>query len=104
MKHFTCDLCSTHLEAGLALRYVVRIEGTVAAEPAELTDTDLDSDSIEMMAELMQNIESGECDDPLAVPPSHSRHEYDLCPACYKRFLADPLGLESRRKIQFSDN
>jgi hypothetical protein len=106
MRHFSCDLCGKSLVCGEVTRYVVRVDGFAANDPVSLTDTDLDADSIDLMAELMERIESGECDDPMAddAPPANARREYDLCPNCYVKLLADPLGLESRRKLQFSDN
>ena len=107
MRHFSCDLCGKSLAVGYSPRYVVRVEGYAAPEPTdEPSDADVDADSVELMTELMERIESGECDDPAAddAPPTTARREYDLCACCYAKMLADPLGLESRRKLQFSDN
>jgi hypothetical protein len=106
MRHFSCDLCGKSLTPGSDSRYVVRVEGFAAVEPLVLADEDLETDSIEAMAELLEEMEVREClDEPVADdPPANARREYDLCPCCYRKLLSDPLGLESRRKLQFSEN
>jgi hypothetical protein len=105
MRHFSCDLCGKSLTPGSESRYVVRVEGFAAVEPTVLTDADLDTDAIEAMDELLQEMEVGDCDDTTADDlPANARKEYDLCPCCYRKLLSDPLGLESRRKLQFSQN
>lgn len=108
MRHFSCDLCGKSLNPGSGNRYVVRVEGFAAVEPFMLNDEDLDTDAIDAMTELLENNDESHCDDEAATvidePPANARREYDLCPCCYRKLLADPLGLESRRKLQFSDN
>lgn len=108
MRHFSCDLCGKSLIPGADSRYVVRVEGFAAVEPTILTEDDLDTDSIEEMAELLEEMGvEEECREAVAAadePPANSRREYDLCPGCYQKLLSDPLGLESRRKLQFSKN
>jgi hypothetical protein len=108
MRHFSCDLCGKSLTPGSDARYVVRVEGFAAVEPLLLTDADLDTDAIEEMAELLEEMEVAEdCRDEVAAEedlPANARREYDLCPCCYRKLLTDPLGLESRRKLQFSEN
>jgi hypothetical protein len=109
MRHFSCDLCGKSLTPGSDARYVVRVEGFAAVEPALLTEEDLDTDTIDAMADLLEELEDTEHLDELPTtagddPPANARREYDLCPCCYRKLLADPLGLESRRKLQFSEN
>jgi hypothetical protein len=109
MRHFSCDLCGKSLTPGSDARYVVRVEGFAAVEPAVLTEADLDTDSIDAMADLLEELGETEqiVDETPATGdelPANARREYDLCPCCYRKLLADPLGLESRRKLQFSQN
>jgi hypothetical protein len=102
MRHFSCDLCGKDLTPGADARYVLRMDARPAAEPAELTPADLDADAIEDMAALLDELEAG---GPAGPDLSAARAlEYDLCPDCYKRFLADPLGREQSRKLSFSPN
>ena len=42
--------------------------------------------------------------DVSGVLPVFAKKEYDLCGHCYAKFLSDPLGLDSRRKLPFSRN
>ena len=108
MRHFSCDLCGKSLTPGSDSRYVVRVEGFAAVEPTMLTEDDLDTDTIDAMADLLEELEVDDrLDDAPAAddePPANARREYDLCACCYRKLLADPLGLESRRKLQFSQN
>jgi hypothetical protein len=108
MRHFSCDLCGKSLTPGSDARYVVRVEGFAAVEPAVLTEADLDTDAIDAMADLLEELDDAEQLDEAPAAgddlPANARREYDLCPCCYRKLLADPLGLESRRKLQFSQN
>ena len=71
--------------------YVVRID--VFADPSmpplsteELAKMNLDETLDELMAE-MKGMTADEIQDGV-----HRRFEYRLCPACQRRFLANPLG------------
>ncbi len=102
MRHFSCDLCGKDLTPGPDARYVVRMEVYPAAEPGELTATDLDADQVTAMAEMLEELEAN---GPSAGPAVQPRKtvEYDLCPGCHRKFVADPLG-RSGRKLRFSPN
>lgn len=108
MRHFSCDLCGKSLPPGGDARYVVRVEGFAAVEPPVLTDADADADTVEEMdaflEELAENERLADEGERTDDAPANARKEYDLCPKCYAKLLADPLGLESRRKMQFSQN
>lgn len=102
MRHYSCDLCGKDLTLGTDARYVVRMEVSVASEPALLTPADLDQDSVEAMAELLDELEADGLD-ALPSAPATRPMEYDLCPTCHRKFLADPLG-RMGRKFHFSKN
>jgi hypothetical protein len=102
MLHYSCDSCGKDLTPGVTARYVVKVEAFAAADPAELTEADLDTDHVEAMAELLSEIEDGE-----AAPepvPARKAMQFDLCPGCYGKFVADPLGRETAPKFDFSEN
>ena len=101
MRHFSCDLCGKDLTAGADARYVVRMEVFPAADPGQLTAADLDQDHVEAMAAFLEEIEAG---GPAAVDSGERSMEYDLCPGCHRKFVADPLGREAGRKHRFSKN
>ena len=99
MLHFSCDICSKDLLPGGAGRYVVKMEAYPAADPAGLTDDDLSPDHVEEMARLLsEQEEAGE-----EVVPAGKKLRFDLCRACYEKFLADPLGRE-KAEFDFSQN
>lgn len=102
MQHFTCDLCGRKLRPGDDQRYVVKMEAYAAYDPTEITEADLDEDSIEAVSELLQNKEEDELDTEMIEP--YKKMSYDLCPDCHKRFLRDPLNKEAAQKFHFSKN
>ena len=112
MRHFSCDLCGKDLTAsphggadGAATgRYVLRMEVAPAAAGVLncVGEADLDRDQLDAMAELLDDLEA----DPDSAPevPATQRLEFDLCPGCRLRFVADPLGRERVPKPRFSKN
>jgi hypothetical protein len=98
MLHFSCDLCGKDLLAVADNRYVVKMEVYAAHDPAELTEEDLDADHLEEISQILAD-ENGDCE----PAPAYKKLRYDLCSACHKRFLADPLGREAQ-KFDFSEN
>jgi hypothetical protein len=103
MVHVTCDLCGKELRPGDDQRYVVKIEVFATHDPCELTEDDLDDDHMEAVSELLRN-EEGNLQDPEAEDPTHKNLRYDLCPACQKKFLRDPLNREVNLHFDFSEN
>lgn len=101
MLHFSCDLCGRKMRPGDERRYVVKMEIYAAHDPDELTEADLDQDSLDAVSELLD----ADDDLPHEVPaPAYKKLQFDLCPDCQKRFLRDPLGKEANQKFHFSKN
>jgi len=104
MRHFSCDLCGKDLTARPDARYVLRME--VAPVAAALCEADLDQDHLDAMAEMLDDLEA-ERDaglEPRRAAAATQRLEFDLCPGCRQRFVADPLGRERVPKPRFSPN
>ena len=99
MLHFSCDLCGKDLTDGRDSRYVVRMEVFAAGDPARLTDGDLSDDNLEAVSELLRDADDAD----LEPAPAYKKLQYDLCPACHVKFLADPLSREAQ-KFDFSEN
>ncbi|NBO91481.1 MAG: hypothetical protein EBV06_04075 [Planctomycetia bacterium] len=100
MLRVTCDSCGKEIDKGVD-HHVLKLEVYIANEPSDLTEDDLDEDHLEAVSELLQQQPGGEeslCDS------SYTRKRYDLCPACRRRFLRDPLGLAASTKLHFSKN
>ncbi len=99
MLHFTCDLCGRAIDNE---RFVARVEISPAFDPDEVTAEDLDADHLEEVAESLAELESTgdfELEDCGA-----KKFRFDLCPSCQQRFLKDPLGRDSLRRLNFSQN
>ncbi len=102
MVHFTCDLCGKDLTATGEPRYVVKIEASAGFDPNEITDADLDADHMELVSELLQRDENLSSEE--LATPVRKDFRFDLCPACHRRFLKDPLGKNSLHTFDFSKN
>lgn len=89
MDGIVCDACGATLLIDADVRYVLEIEGYAAWDPLEVTSEDLRSDhgaEIERLVEELRDVDPEEAQDEV-----HRRFRYDLCPACWRRLLRDPL-------------
>ena len=85
----TCDLCDRTLAAHAS--YVVRMD--VYADPSipplsteDLEETDFDA-ALDSILDEVKDMTADDLQDGV-----HRRFEFRLCPACHRRFLANPLG------------
>lgn len=99
MLHFTCDSCGKPLNDE---RFVARVEVYPAYDPEEISEEDLDADHLEEMSALLADMETGESG--LHDDCSTKSFRFDLCLACQKKFVEDPLGRERKRRLNFSEN
>ena len=99
MLHFTCDLCGRSIDQE---RYIARIEVAPAFDPDQVTEEDLDADHLEEIAESLAELESTGDFELEDFGPKKFR--FDLCPHCWKRYQKDPLGRDSLRRLNFSQN
>ena len=102
MLHVTCDLCGKNIRPGEDHRFVVKIEAYAAADPAEITEADLDEDHMEALSQALRDMEENETSLDIVEPYKHFR--YDLCTDCHKRFVQNPLAKEAAQKFDFSEN
>jgi hypothetical protein len=107
MRHHSCDYCGKDLLRGDA-RYELSMEVRMVCDGAELTDDDLDDqdqlDPVDAMEDYLDSDSSltDTAETPLPLPPMSKN--FDLCGPCYRRILADPLGLDRAPRLLFSDN
>jgi hypothetical protein len=102
MINFNCDMCGKPLLADEDVRYVVKLEIYAAYDPMELTEADLEADHLEEISELveeMKDMDPQELEDQV-----YKSFRFDLCPACQKQYIKDPLFRNSRRGIRFGEN
>ena len=89
MAGFCCDMCGKPLLVDEDVRYVAKIEVFAAYDPMELTDDDLEQDhmqEIRALAERMRKFDPAKLEEQV-----YKSFVFDLCPACQKRYLKNPL-------------
>jgi hypothetical protein len=86
-----CDRCGRPLEQG-HLRYIAKIEVFAAAAPLEITLDDLLRDSRREMDALLKQCE--ELTEEELMRDVYVKFEFDLCRACQKEYVTDPLSIE----------
>jgi hypothetical protein len=86
----TCDRCGTNLLVQEEVRYVVRMEVWAAYDPMEIVPEDLEKDRAGEIRDLMGKLEA--MTEQEAMDSVYRRMVFDLCPACQRAVLADPLG------------
>src|SRR5262245_4635191 len=101
MLRITCDHCGRMLEEN-ETHFVVRLEVCARAPVGALTAADLQADHMEAVSQVLEQSDAADGADDLA--PATQRLRFDLCPACRKHFLRDPLGKEPAKKLHFSEN
>jgi hypothetical protein len=102
MMHFTCDRCQRVIDPQRELRYVVRMEVEAVMDPIHENEPQDDRDHLLEIDEILERADAAECD---AVSDEvYQRRRYDLCPQCYRKFVANPLGRDRKTSLGFSHN
>lgn len=102
MVHVSCDLCGRSIRVPEDQRFVVKIEVYAAHNPYEITEEDLQADSLEAVSELLEDEDLALAD--VTDEPLRQSRQFDLCGSCRKSFLKDPLSRESHLNFEFSEN
>ena len=104
MLHYSCDLCKRMIDPHTDVRHVVKIEVFAAIEDqggcSEADVIAADADHLEEVEALLERIEEEECDE---LDDARSMR-FDLCDQCRRRFVRNPLGVSSGKKLDFSQN
>jgi hypothetical protein len=93
MDNSTCDMCGKMLLADEDTRYIVRIEVFAAYDPLELTAADIATDRAAELARLLEVLKNTDAETLEAQV--YKSFRFDLCPACQKKYLAQPLPAKS---------
>ena len=83
-------------------RFVVKIEAYPGFDPTEIKEDDLEDDPMEAVSQILQRDEALSSDELSST--LHKGFRFDLCPACHRKFVNDPLGKEAIRSFDFSKN
>ena len=89
MADFCCDMCGKPLLVDEDVRYILKVEVFAAYDPMELTEDDLKADRLKEIRELVKRMEQM---DPKELEEQvYKKLTFDLCPACRKKYLKNPL-------------
>jgi len=102
MIRYCCDLCKRDLDPEEDVRYVVRMEVCAAFDPAVSDEEDDDRDHLQEIQEILERLgdaESAEIGDDV-----YKELRFDLCPECRRKFIKNPLGRETAKVLDFSEN
>jgi predicted PP-loop superfamily ATPase len=94
MEHLYCDMCGKPLLLDEDVRFEVKIEVYAAYDPMEITEEDLEEDFEEEIHELIE--EMRDMDEEELEEGVYKSFKFDLCGACHKVYLKDPLGISTR--------
>jgi len=84
------------------IRYVIKLEAHASVDSPGVCELDEDQDYINELKDIVENLhESGEITCPEEI---FHKNKFDLCETCYREYLRDPLGNQSRMRIDFSSN
>jgi len=89
MNQSICDLCGKELQKDSELRYEVKIEIKAAYDPLNVTDQDLAKDFRQEIAKVLQQLQG------LSIVEAQDQvyrlFHFDLCPACQREYVRNPL-------------
>jgi hypothetical protein len=88
MVTYICDRCGQTMDRG-RLRYVAKIQVYAAYDPLEISFDDLHKDTKAEIQKLLKQME-GKTEEEL-MREVYLSFEFDLCPACQKQYIQDPL-------------
>ena len=89
MDGLTCDLCGKALLVDEPVRYEARIQVYAAYDPLEITPDDLTRDHRAEIRALLAQLRDA---DPQMIEENvYKEFRFDLCMACQRRYLRDPL-------------
>ena len=90
MIHYTCDLCGKAMAGDGETRYVVRIEVYAAPGMPEMTREELEKDHKKEILALLAQMEKMSTQE--IQNGVYRLMRFDLCPACQKLYVSNPLG------------
>ena len=101
MIHYTCDRCRRVIDPEMDLRYTVRLEVSAAIDGFD-AGCDDDRDELLEIHEILERMDDAQCSE--IADEVYQKLRFDLCPECYKKFIASPVGREPAEQFKFSKN
>jgi hypothetical protein len=101
MIHYSCDRCRRSIDPQ-DLRYVVKVEVQAAMETLEVDEADDDRDHLLEVQDILERLD--DVDNEAISDELYQRCRFDLCPECFRQFMKNPIGQDSRAQFGFSQN
>ncbi len=89
MIRFRCDGCGVDLARDGSNHYILKMEAFAAAGKLEFTRQDLEKDHDAEIRKVLSQMEKHTPDE--LEDQVYRSFRFDLCPACHRRFLVNPL-------------
>ena len=102
MIRYCCDLCKRDLDPERDLRYVVKVEIYAALDPTVADEEDDDRDHLQEIQDILERL--GDAESEQVGDDVYKELRFDLCPECRRKFIKNPLGRETTKVLDFSEN
>lgn len=102
MIRYCCDLCKRDLDPERDLRYVVKVEIYAALDPTVAEEQDDDRDHLQEIQDILERL--GDAESEQVGDDVYKALRFDLCPECRRKFVKNPLGRETAKVLDFSEN
>lgn len=103
MIHYSCDRCHQEIDLENEIRYIVRLEAEARMDQVSGEAED-DRDHLLELGEILER--AAELEDENVGEEIYQKKRFDLCSCCYRKFIADPLGMAAGAppQLNFSEN
>ena len=101
MIRYICDFCQCEIDPQHETSYVLQME-LYAAPAADEVRMDEDRDHLDEFQEVLERFDEFDEEGALVGNDTYRKKRFDLCPACCKRFLQDPLGRRAAERYELS--
>jgi hypothetical protein len=101
MIRYICDFCQCEIDPQHESSYVLQME-LYPAPAADEVRIDEDRDHLEDFQEVLERYDEFDEDGALLGGDTYRKKRFDLCPACCKRFMQDPLGRRAAERFELS--
>ena len=95
MNHASCDFCGKELRPDKELRYEMKVEIKAAYDPLQVGEEELTKDFRAEIAKVLEELSGISAED--AQDQIYREFEFDLCPACQRKVVRDPLAKHIRQ-------
>jgi len=102
MIRYCCDLCKRDLDPDRDLRYVVKVEIYAAFDPTVADEDEDDRDHLQEIQDILERL--GDAEGEQVDDEVYKELRFDLCAECRRKFVKNPLGRETAKVLDFSEN